>query len=45
MHCEDIKNALALYSDGLLEPATRDLCDRHIAPHAADVDERVRYPD
>ena len=23
----------------------RDLCDKHIAPHAADVDERVRYPE
>lgn len=28
-----------------LREVVRDVCDRHIAPFAADVDERVRYPD
>jgi alkylation response protein AidB-like acyl-CoA dehydrogenase len=28
-----------------LRQVVRDICDKHIAPHAADVDEQVRYPD
>lgn len=28
-----------------LQAIVRDVCDRHIAPYAAEVDEQVRYPD
>jgi alkylation response protein AidB-like acyl-CoA dehydrogenase len=28
-----------------LPTVVRDLCEKEIAPHAADVDERARYPD